>query len=120
MIEFEYEMTYAETIEGPLGQTTDSPLGERLCWQVRTATLRGPRIEATIAAGSGAKTRSHTSSTACSEGVVLELQGLSLGGADFDPGELDLGARAHRVRNLGNRIHVRGEFLERFPGGVSD
>ena len=49
MIELEYEMTYAETIEGPLGPTTGSPLGERLCWQVTTATLRGPRINATLA-----------------------------------------------------------------------
>lgn len=49
MIELEYEMTYAETIEGPLGPTSGSPLGERLCWQVTTATLRGPRIDATLA-----------------------------------------------------------------------
>ncbi len=28
-IELEYEMTYAETIDGPLGPTTGSPLGER-------------------------------------------------------------------------------------------
>jgi hypothetical protein len=49
MIGLEYEMTYAETIEGPLGPTTDSPLGERLCWQVTTATLRGPRIDVTLA-----------------------------------------------------------------------
>jgi hypothetical protein len=27
MIELEYEMTYAETIDGPLGPTTGSPLG---------------------------------------------------------------------------------------------
>lgn len=49
MIELEYEMTYAETIEGPLGPTTNSPLGERLCWRITTATLRGPRIDATLA-----------------------------------------------------------------------
>jgi Protein of unknown function (DUF3237) len=49
MIQLEYEMTYAETIEGPLGPTTGSPLGERLCWQVTTATLHGPRIDATLA-----------------------------------------------------------------------
>lgn len=49
MIELEYEMTYAETIEGPLGPTTGSPLGERVCWQVTTATLSGPRINATLA-----------------------------------------------------------------------
>jgi Protein of unknown function (DUF3237) len=48
MIELEYEMTYAETIEGPLGRTSGSPLGERLCWQVTTATLRGPRINARL------------------------------------------------------------------------
>jgi hypothetical protein len=47
MIALEYEMTYAETIEGPLGPTTGSPLGDRLCWQVTTATLQGPRITAT-------------------------------------------------------------------------
>ena len=42
-------MTYAETIEGPIGPTTGSPIGERLCWQVTTATLSGPRIKATLA-----------------------------------------------------------------------
>jgi hypothetical protein len=49
MIELEYEMTYAETIAGPLPPTTGSPVGERLCWEVRTATLRGPRIQADLA-----------------------------------------------------------------------
>lgn len=49
MIALEYEMTYAETIEGPLGPTGGAPLGERLCWQVASATLRGPRIDATLA-----------------------------------------------------------------------
>lgn len=47
MITLEYEMTYTETIEGPLGPTAGSPLGERLCWQVTNATLHGPRITAT-------------------------------------------------------------------------
>ena len=49
MIALEYEMTYAETIEGPLGPTRAAPLGERLCWQVTAATLRGLRIDATLA-----------------------------------------------------------------------
>ena len=49
MIELEYEMTYAETIDGPVGPTTGSPAGERLCWQVTHATLDGPRIHATLA-----------------------------------------------------------------------
>ncbi len=49
MIELEYEMTYAEQIDGPLGPTAGSPLGERLCWQVVSATLRGPRINASLA-----------------------------------------------------------------------
>ena len=49
MIELEYEMTYAETIDGPLGPTTGSPLGDRMCWQITTATLQGPRINATLA-----------------------------------------------------------------------
>jgi hypothetical protein len=46
----EPEMTYIETIDGPWGPTTGSPQGERLCWQVTTATLRGPRIDARLAA----------------------------------------------------------------------
>src|SRR4051794_14301254 len=42
-------MTFAETIEGPLGRTTGSPLGQRLCWQVTSAWLRGRRIDASLA-----------------------------------------------------------------------
>jgi hypothetical protein len=49
MIELQYEMTYAETIEGPLGPTAGSALGEWLCWRIATATLGGPRIDATLA-----------------------------------------------------------------------
>ncbi|HEX5191230.1 MAG TPA: DUF3237 domain-containing protein [Solirubrobacteraceae bacterium] len=49
MIELEYEMTYAETIDGPLGPTAGAPFGERVCWQITHATLRGPRIDATLA-----------------------------------------------------------------------
>jgi hypothetical protein len=47
MIDLEYEMTFAERIEGPLGPTTGSPA--RLCWQVTEATLAGPRITASLA-----------------------------------------------------------------------
>jgi hypothetical protein len=39
-------MTYAETIDGPSGPTTGSPLGARLCWQVSEAQLSGSRIQA--------------------------------------------------------------------------
>jgi hypothetical protein len=46
MIELACEMTYAETIAGPLGPTTGSALGERLCWQITNATLHGARIDA--------------------------------------------------------------------------
>jgi hypothetical protein len=42
-------MTYAETIDGPLGPTTGSPLGERVCWQITTGSLKGPRIDAQLA-----------------------------------------------------------------------
>jgi hypothetical protein len=49
MIELAYEMTYTEEIDGPLGPTVGAPLGERLCWQVVRAALRGPRIDATLA-----------------------------------------------------------------------
>jgi hypothetical protein len=47
MMELEYEMTFAERIEGPLGPTTGSPA--RLCWKVAEAALAGPRITASLA-----------------------------------------------------------------------
>ena len=49
MIQFEYEMTYRETIEGPLSATKGSPFGERLCWKIVSATLIGSRINVTLA-----------------------------------------------------------------------
>jgi hypothetical protein len=49
VIGFEYEMSYFETIDGPIGSTHGSP-PERLCWQVKDATLHGPRITARLAA----------------------------------------------------------------------
>jgi hypothetical protein len=47
MIDLEYEMTFAERIEGPLGPTIGSPA--RLCWKVAEATLSGPRVTASLA-----------------------------------------------------------------------
>ena len=47
MIDLQYEMTFAERIEGPLGPTTRSPA--RLCWKIAEATLAGPRITASLA-----------------------------------------------------------------------
>ena len=46
-IGLEYEMTFAERIEGPLGPTTGSP--SRFCWKIAEATLAGPRIMARLA-----------------------------------------------------------------------
>jgi Protein of unknown function (DUF3237) len=46
-IGLEYEMTFAERIEGPLGPTTGSHA--RLCWKIAEATLTGPRIRARLA-----------------------------------------------------------------------
>lgn len=43
------EMTYRETIQGPWGPTSGSPLGARLCWQVTSAELVGARIRAHLA-----------------------------------------------------------------------
>lgn len=43
------EMTYSETIAGPWGPTTGSPVGARPCWQVTSAELAGPRIRARLA-----------------------------------------------------------------------
>jgi hypothetical protein len=42
------EMTYTETIDGPWGPTTGSPLGSRICWQVTEAHLAGPRVDARL------------------------------------------------------------------------
>jgi hypothetical protein len=49
MIQTEYEMTYRETIEGPLASTKGSPFGERLCWKIVAGTLVGSRINAKVA-----------------------------------------------------------------------
>jgi len=49
MIRLEYEMTYWERIEGPLESTKNAPLGERLCWKVTEATLKGDKINAKLA-----------------------------------------------------------------------
>jgi hypothetical protein len=47
MFELEYEMTFRERIEGPLGPTTGSPA--RLVWKIAEASLDGPRIHAMLA-----------------------------------------------------------------------
>ena len=47
MLDLEYEMTFTERIEGPLGPTIGPP--SRLCWQITEATLAGPRITASLA-----------------------------------------------------------------------
>ena len=47
MFALEYEMTFRERIEGPLGPTTGSPA--RLVWTIADASLDGPRIHATLA-----------------------------------------------------------------------
>jgi hypothetical protein len=47
MIELDYEMTFRERIEGPLGPTVGAPA--RLVWQITEASLTGPRISATLA-----------------------------------------------------------------------
>jgi hypothetical protein len=47
MLDLEYEMTFTERIEGPLGPTIGTP--SRLCWQITEATLVGPRITASLA-----------------------------------------------------------------------
>lgn len=45
----EPEMTFTESIAGPWGPSTGSPLGARLCWQITAARLCGPRIDARLA-----------------------------------------------------------------------
>jgi hypothetical protein len=46
MIDLEYELTFTERIEGPLGPTIGIP--PRLCWQVAEAALSCPRITASL------------------------------------------------------------------------
>jgi hypothetical protein len=48
-MELVHECTYTETIVGPWGPTTGSPFGARLCWQISSAALTGPRIRARLA-----------------------------------------------------------------------
>lgn len=48
-MQFTPEITYTETIAGPRGSTTGSPLGTRLCWEITNAKLTGPRIQASLA-----------------------------------------------------------------------
>jgi hypothetical protein len=47
IMRLEYEMTFSETIEGPLGPTVGSPA--RLVWQTAEASLTGANIRATLA-----------------------------------------------------------------------
>jgi hypothetical protein len=47
MYELQYEMTFRERIEGPLGPTTGSPA--RVVWKIADASLDGPRIHASLA-----------------------------------------------------------------------
>jgi hypothetical protein len=45
----EYEMTYRLKVRGPLAATHGSPRGAREYWEMSEGTLRGPRIDASIA-----------------------------------------------------------------------
>jgi Protein of unknown function (DUF3237) len=46
---FEYTMTYWERIEGPMEATSGSAHGDRICWKIAEATLKGPAIDARLA-----------------------------------------------------------------------
>jgi Protein of unknown function (DUF3237) len=48
-----YEMTYRFRVRGPLPATDGSPLGARQYWEMTEGTLRGDRIDATIAMPGG-------------------------------------------------------------------
>lgn len=47
-LSLEYEMTFAERIDGPWGPTIGSPA--RLCWTIVEASLTGSRVSAQLAA----------------------------------------------------------------------
>jgi len=53
MLTLHYEMTYRFRIRGPLRSTDGSPLGARQYWEMTEGTLRGDRIDATIAMPGG-------------------------------------------------------------------
>jgi hypothetical protein len=53
VIELRYEMTYRFRIRGPLPATDGSPRGARQYWEMTEGTLRGDRIQATIAMPGG-------------------------------------------------------------------
>ena len=49
MLKLTHEMTFHLAVSGPLGSTKDAPGGERVCWEMASGTLQGPRIRAEIA-----------------------------------------------------------------------
>jgi hypothetical protein len=49
VISLVYEMTYTETIDGPIGRINGSARDDRVCWQITDASLEGPRISAALA-----------------------------------------------------------------------
>jgi hypothetical protein len=49
MIELDYEMTYRETIAGPLPMAQSASSRNQMCWQIVSGTLIGPRINARVA-----------------------------------------------------------------------
>jgi Protein of unknown function (DUF3237) len=53
VIGVQYEMTYRFTTRGPLGATNGSPTAAREYWEMTAGTLKGDRIDATIAMPGG-------------------------------------------------------------------
>jgi Protein of unknown function (DUF3237) len=49
MLKLTHEMTFHLTVSGPLGSTKGAPGGERICWEMTSGTLEGPRIHGKIA-----------------------------------------------------------------------
>jgi hypothetical protein len=53
VLALQYEMTYRFKVRGPLPTTDGSPRGARQYWEMTEGTLRGDRINATIAMPGG-------------------------------------------------------------------
>ena len=53
MVKLEHEMDFVLYVNGPIGATSGSPLGERVYWEMTDGLLSGPRINARIAAPGG-------------------------------------------------------------------
>ena len=80
-MQLEFEMTFRERLEGPLGPTITAPA--RVVWQIAEASLTGPRISATLAmpgtdwirlGGDGIRRQDQRAQFVTDDGVLILLR----------------------------------------------